>query len=93
MIAGTDRHRVVLDLDMPAQLVESTTPGHFHLYIDKELTWAAYLALLFALQKAGIIERGYLRASRARGYTAVRLPWVRKNVARPDDVAGILDPP
>lgn len=72
-------HKVVLDLDLPAKLVPSSTPGHFHLYIDHELSEGRYFHLLDALADAGLIERGYQGASEARGFTAVRLPWVRKH--------------
>lgn len=71
-------HRPVLDVDFPAALIPSTTPGHFHLYLDKPMPWGKYKALLKALADAGIIERGYASASIARQYTSVRLPWVRK---------------
>lgn len=76
------QHRPVLDIDLPAQLIPSSTPGHFHLYIDKPMSWATYVCLLRALEEAGIIEPGYTRASERRGYSAVRMPWVRKG----DDV-------
>jgi hypothetical protein len=32
-IYDTDRHAPVLDIDVPAYLVPSSTPGHSHLYI------------------------------------------------------------
>jgi len=72
-------HRPVLDIDLPAALIPSSTPGHFHLYIDKQLTTSAYVRLLDALAEAGIIEQGYASVSEVRGYTSVRLPWVTKN--------------
>lgn len=71
-------HRPVLDIDFPAALIPSTTPGHFHLYLDKPMGWSQYSRLLGALAEAGIIEQGYLGASIDRGYTSVRLPWVKK---------------
>jgi hypothetical protein len=71
-------HKVVLDIDLPAQLLPSTTEGHYHLIIDKAMSWVAYGRLLDALAEAGVIEAGYRDASRARGYTCVRLPWVKK---------------
>lgn len=71
-------HKVIIDLDIPAQLIPSTTPGHFHLYIDHEMGKDAYFKLIAALVEAGLVEPGYLGASEARGYTAVRLPWVKK---------------
>lgn len=71
-------HTFVVDLDMPATLVPSSTPGHSHLYIDCYMQWEKYVAVLEAMADAGILERGYVGASKARGFTAVRLPWVRR---------------
>ena len=73
-------HRPVLDIDIPAALIPSSTPGHSHLYIDKPMTKDQYENLLWALADAGIIEQGYANASTARGYTSARLPWVKKPV-------------
>ena len=75
---GDDWHRPVLDLDMPAKLIPSSTPGHFHLFIDHPMKWETYEKLLEALAAAGVLEDGYVRASIARKHTAVRLPWIRK---------------
>lgn len=71
-------HTPLLDIDVPAALVPSSTPGHSHLYIDRPMTWQTYAQLLHALCDAGIIEPGYLRASLDRGHTALRTPWTRK---------------
>ena len=71
-------HRPVIDLDIPAFLIPSSTPDHSHLYLNTSLTWEDYKKLLNVLAEVGIIEEGYAQASIARGYTAVRLPWVRK---------------
>jgi len=68
------KHLVCLDIDMPAQLVASKSPGHYHLYIEKKMDWETYKELLTALAKAGIIEEGYAGASIARGCTALRIP-------------------
>lgn len=73
-------HRPVLDIDFPAALIPSSTPGHFHLYLDKQLEGPRYMKLLDALAEAGIIEQGYASVSKARGYTSARLPWVKKRV-------------
>ncbi len=40
--------------------------------------WDTYVTMLDALAYAGIIEPGYAEASKARGFSAVRLPWVSK---------------
>ncbi len=76
--ANVMRHKVVVDLDLPAKLIPSSTPGHFHLYIDHEMDTTAYFTLLKALAKAGIVEAGYYNASEKQGHTAVRLPWIKK---------------
>jgi hypothetical protein len=81
-VAGADdMHKVVIDLDLPAALVPSTTEGHFHLYVDKAMSGDAYFRLLDALVDAGLVEAGFASASRARGHTAVRLPWIKKGGA------------
>jgi hypothetical protein len=82
----TDKHKVILDIDLRARLIPSSTPGHFHLYIDKEISWDRYIVLMHALSDAGIVEPGYVGASIARGYTAARLPWVKKGEGPPAKV-------
>jgi hypothetical protein len=79
-VTGDDaQHRPVLDIDFPARLVPSSTPGHFHLYLDGvTISWAKYRTLITALAFAGVIEEGYAAASLARGYTAVRPPGVTR---------------
>jgi hypothetical protein len=74
-------HTLVLDIDVPAVLVPSSTPGHSHLFIDVAMGWPAYSKLLDVLAEVGVVQPGYVSASVARGYTSVRLPWVRKDPA------------
>lgn len=72
-------HAPALDIDIPCRYVESSTPGHGHLYFDSlKLTWRSYAKLLLALHEAGIIETGYLEASLERGATFLRMPGVKK---------------
>jgi len=73
-------HFPVLDLDFPCQLVPSSTPGKFHLYMDKSVTWVAYQNVLTAMASAGLLELGYVSASIARRATFVRKPGVLKIV-------------
>lgn len=75
----TGFHTVMLDIDFPVRVVPSSSPGHYHLYIDHAVEHDKYFALLEALVGAGILEPGYVEASRARGATHLRLPWVKKN--------------
>lgn len=72
------RHMPVIDLDFECHLEPSTTPGHSHLYVNREISWRQYKRLLRALHEAGMIEAGFLRLSIHRGATFVRRPGVRK---------------
>jgi hypothetical protein len=73
-----NNHAVLLDLDVPAFLVPSTREGHSHLYIDVHVEEERYFKLLDALADCHIIERGYAEASKKKGGTFLRLPWVKK---------------
>lgn len=78
-VAGSlTTHKPLLDIDFAAKLIPSTTEGHFHLFLDKEVQWQDYELLLKAFEVCGLIEPGYVAASIDRGYTAVRLPWIKK---------------
>ena len=77
------QHKTLVDIDMPVKLIESSTPGHFHLYIDKAIAWEDYRLLLIVLERCGIISTGYLDAALTRGYTTLRLPWVKKGDPAP----------
>lgn len=78
MSSDLSLHAPVLDIDFGAQLVPSSTPGHFHLYFEKAMTWDKYCGLLKALGDVGILEPGYVKASLRRGYSSVRKPGVYK---------------
>ncbi len=77
-LADSDMHMPVIDIDLPCMLVPSSKPGHFHLYINRAMTWSKYVAILEALEAAGVIQEGYLHHSKRRGYTTVRYPGVTK---------------
>lgn len=74
-----DFHMPVLDIDrIPVRLVPSSTPGNYHLYIDYPIRWEDYAELLDLLARIGILEPGYVNASKARQMTFVRKPGVAK---------------
>jgi hypothetical protein len=81
-------HRPVLDIDYEAALVPSSTPGHFHLYLDKTISHDAYMKFLEAAAVAGIIQWGFYEGAKKRGATSVRLPWIKKG----DPYANSSDP-
>ena len=74
-------HGVVVVLTQPAFLVPSSTAGHFHLYLNKALSWADYRKLLKALRRCDVIEDGFYRLSLQRGQTFLRPPGVLKQPA------------
>ena len=77
-LKGSKKHAPVFDLDIPHTLVPSSTEGHSHLYLDVPMPWWKYRVLLRVLAWTGIVQKGYVGASIARGHTDVRLPWVKK---------------
>jgi hypothetical protein len=88
-------HVVALDIDAPVEVYPSSTPGHFHLYINKPMPWDDYLQLLSLMAKVGLLEPGFVLASIVRGFSALRLPWVKKERKVVDDktaVQAAMDP-
>jgi len=71
-------HAPSIDIDFPVECYESSTPGHFHLYIERPMTWRQYRRLLHALMRAGIIEEGYYKASIQRGGSFLRKKGTKK---------------
>ena len=61
-----------IDIDVPCELIPSSQPGHYHLYIHKAITHVQYQNILKALSDAGIVEKGFFAAFLSRGYTALR---------------------
>ena len=72
-------HRPALDIDVPCELVPSSTEGHFHLYFPTvALSWEDYRLLIEVLAKVGILEPTYRDAAYGRGQTLLRPPGVTK---------------
>lgn len=86
LVCSIDRwgtsHAVLLDIDYPAYLKPSSTPGHFHLYLDVPggIPHNDYMTLLSILGRYGVVEEGYAEASIQRGYSALRPPWCKKDL-------------
>lgn len=85
-LCSDGKQRPLLDLDVPARYVPSTTPGHGHLYIDVACSWDKYAAMLLAMADAGVLEAGYVAAALDRGATFLRPEWVKKP-AEPEEVS------
>lgn len=71
-------HMPLLDIDYDAALLPSSTPGHFHLYLNKAIKWDVYKKFLEAAAEAGIIQKGYADWSLARSQSFLRKPGVKK---------------
>lgn len=79
-LQNSDFHMPILDFDFECELIPSSTPGHFHFYINKEISWPEYMAVLTSLAAAGLLEVNYVQASIARRATFVRKPGILKVV-------------
>lgn len=75
---GSNLHAPALDVDFPVECYESSTPGHYHVYIDVPMPWWKYRIMLWWMTKCGIIERGYYKASVKRKATYLRKKGVYK---------------
>jgi hypothetical protein len=72
---------ICFELTDQMRIVPSTTPGHYHFYIDRPMRRSTMLLLLWALRLCFVIEMGNFWWSLRRGATFVRTPYVRKTEA------------
>jgi hypothetical protein len=82
---GRNRHKVILDIDFPAALIPSSTEGHFHLYLDKELSPEDMEKLVTTLWQVGIIADGNYNQWMRSKAQFLRLPWIKKKAADIND--------
>lgn len=79
------KHKPVLDLDMNVMVIPSSTRGHYHLYIDREMSWDDYLLLMRVMEHVGLLQPGYVKASHRTGASWLRLPWIKKGKGSPSE--------
>lgn len=77
-IIGSSMHKPCLDIDTASWRVETSTPGHSHLFFNNELTWEQYSKLLDVLAECGMVDAKWVEHSKEKGETTVRYPGVRK---------------
>lgn len=77
-LKDSDLHAPAFDIDVPHGLIESSTPGHGHLFFDVPMPWKKYKKLLKVMGECGILEEGYVKASLARKGSYLRMPWEKK---------------
>lgn len=76
---GPHQHRVILDLDMECELIQSSTPGRYHLYLNKILEEEQMDTLITTLVQVGILEDGIKKLQwDIDKELTLRLPWVKK---------------
>lgn len=80
-VEGVVMHRPTLDIDMDCSLFRSSTPGHWHLLIEKPMPYRDYLKLLKVLVEVGIVEAGFANSAIRRGATFVRKPGITKKAS------------
>lgn len=71
-------HAPAIDIDLPLHAVPSSTPGHFHLYFEKEMSWKDYEKLLRVMTEVGLVEKGFYEQSLKFQQSYLRLPYVKK---------------
>ena len=78
---STTQHlALLLDIDLESALLHSSNKPHKHLYVKlpKHISTTQLNKFLDAAADIGLIQEGYAEASKARGFTTLRLPWVKK---------------
>lgn len=74
----TGKQKPIIDLDFEFEIKPSSTPGHYHLYLNHEISNFRFLVLMAALWFAGVVEMGYAVWSIRRMGNFVRPPGVMK---------------
>jgi hypothetical protein len=77
-VDGVTYHYPMIDLDLNAALIPSSTEGHFHLYLNRTISHDKYRKMLEAMVEAGIVQKGILGQFDKYGSTTLRLPHIKK---------------
>lgn len=86
------RHYVILDLDIEAHLIPSSTEGHSHLVLNHQVPESIMGELLDVLVRAGIVQEGIKKYQWDRDKElTLRLPWVAKgeDMSIAEQIAGV----
>jgi len=72
-VVGTmNRHRPIFDFDFPVTVVESSTPGRYHVYLHRQISWEQYEAILDAMEDAKLLNPGWVRSAVAHQCATLR---------------------
>lgn len=72
------RQMPIVDLDFDFRIEESSTPGHYHLYLDVPIGRVKFIVLMLVLWWCRCVEMGYAVWSIRRMGNFVRLPGIEK---------------
>jgi len=72
------KQKPIIDLDFEFEIKPSSTPGHYHLYLNHEISNTRFVVLMAALWFSGVVEMGYAVWSIRRLGNFVRPPGVMK---------------
>lgn len=75
-------HLPVFDLDFDCELKPSSSPGKYHLFLNRPVPWSKYVKVLEAMAEAGLLERGWVDAAKRQGYAVLR---AKPNKGTPQD--------
>ena len=91
MEGGVNYHIPVLDIDMPVWVTESSTPGHYHLSINKPMTADNYEKLLTVLHEVGILQKGIIDMQwKEDKMTCIRMPGTKKEPSSPSSGGAVI---
>lgn len=72
------RQMPIIDLDFDFEIRESSTPGHYHLLLNKPISNVKFVVLMLVLWWTGSVEMGYAVWSIRRMGNFARVPGVAK---------------
>lgn len=78
------KHTLFLDLDGETYVVDSSTLGHKHVYINTDLSTEALKEIIDVLAKHGIVQEGIKQQLDTSGFLTLRPPGVIKGNAHDD---------
>lgn len=78
-----DQQLPIFDFDFPVAVCPSSNRNHSHLYINKRISWEAYVRILDAFLAAGLLDKFWVEQTKTRGYALLRLPNILKPSGAP----------
>jgi len=71
------------EIKVPTRVLASSTEGHFHVYLDAEISAVSHDTLLDALEETGVIGSDFRAMAKRNGTTLLIKPGLTKRDLRP----------